>query len=71
MNDKLRNPNWKRPDNWKYEEDWGSPAWNERMEVVMKRINERREKEGFSLCPNCKTQHTSKTLMCRECGLRI
>jgi hypothetical protein len=61
------NPNWKRPANWKYKEDWGSPNWEKRMEETFKNINEKRRKYGFKICPKCGTEHTNLTLTCREC----
>ena len=68
--DPKRNPGWKRPADWPYEEDWDSPAWRERMRKRMAEIAEQREREGFIDCPRCKTQHTGKTLVCRVCGFR-
>jgi hypothetical protein len=61
------NPNWKRPANWSWPEDWGSPNWNKRMKKVNKDIAEKRRKYGFKKCPKCGTEHTALTLSCREC----
>lgn len=69
MDDKI-NPGWHRPDDWKYEEDWNSPAWRLRMQKVNSEIRELREKYGFIKCPQCETEHTSKTICCRECGYK-
>ena len=63
-----RNPGWERWDWWNYEEDWGSPAWEDRMAQVNARILARREKVGFISCPKCRAEHTSKTVTCRKCG---
>ncbi len=61
------NPNWVRPSDWNFEEDWNSPAWRRRMESMEKKAREKRDKHGFLVCPNCNTGHTNKTLCCREC----
>jgi hypothetical protein len=68
MSDPKRNPGWKRPADWKYEEDWNSPAWNERMKKVREELAAKREAYGFDVCPACETEHTTKTLVCRNCG---
>lgn len=65
-----RNPGWKRPEDWKYEEDWNSPAWRERLAEVEKGIGRRLEKFGFEKCPKCETQHTAKTVFCRNCSYK-
>ena len=46
------------------------PAVQERLADLNRRMEERREREGFSLCPACGCQHTEKTLTCRECGAK-
>jgi hypothetical protein len=68
MEDRLRNPNWVRPHDWPWAEDWNSPAWREKEVQRAQRLMERREKYGFGVCPACNTGHTAKTLRCRECG---
>lgn len=67
MLDKV-NPRWARPENWQYEEDWNSPAWKRRMAAVHEKVAADREAHGFSDCPKCACRHTSRTLVCRECG---
>lgn len=66
--DPKRNPGWKRPPGWKFEEDWGSPAWEERERKVYAQLQELRDKYGFIVCPNCKVEHTTTTIVCRVCG---
>lgn len=70
MSDPLRNPdpNYVRAPDWKYEEDWDSPAWRNRMSLINSRIGYCRNAFGFADCPACKTWHTGKTLMCRGCS---
>jgi len=63
----LINPDWHRPNDWPYKEDWGSPAWKRRMIEVHKNISQRQRNNGFICCPVCNTLHTTHTLMCREC----
>ena len=65
------NPNWKRPSDWKYKADWDSPNWKKWRTEDNKRIGKLLEKYGFSLCPNCNTQHTALTFMCRNCSYKI
>lgn len=65
------NPGWKRPSDWKYEEDWNSPAWRARMAEVNRELREKRNKYGFVKCPSCKTIHTAYTLMCRNCDYKV
>lgn len=69
-NKELVNPDWKRPDDWPYEEDWDSPAWEARMKKLEEKIKIRRENYGFITCPKCGTDHTGKTLTCRNCEFR-
>lgn len=64
----LINPGWVRPADWKYAEDWDSPAWRRRMAESERIGAERRRKYGFITCPACKMGHTNFTLSCRECG---
>jgi predicted RNA-binding Zn-ribbon protein involved in translation (DUF1610 family) len=66
--DPKRNPGWVRPADWMYEEDWGSPAWKERMAKNNAEAQGNREKYGFDICPKCGTEHTARTITCRECG---
>ena len=61
------NPNWKRPADWSFEMDWGSPAWEAKMELIEERRKRRTEIRGFIYCPKCDTGHTAKTLSCRGC----
>jgi len=68
MNDRLRNPGWKRPADWPYEEDWDSPAWKERLRASHEKAMKLREKYGFICCPACNVGHTNKTICCRNCG---
>jgi len=56
------NPNWTRPDNWK---------WEDRMNVMWASIAARNEKHGFIVCPQCDTEHTRKTVSCRECEHKV
>jgi rubrerythrin len=63
------NPGWRRPPDWKYEEDWGSPVWKERMRVDREKVDEKRARIGFHYCPKCNEQHgPGMTLTCRLCG---
>jgi hypothetical protein len=66
----LVNPSWERPPDWPYEADWDSPAWKRARDESEQRIVEARREYGFSVCPACHTAHTSKTVVCRECGHR-
>lgn len=70
MDDPNRNPGWKRPPDWPYEEDWDSPAWRERMRKSVAKIAALRERFGFTQCPRCGVEHTTKTLVCRGCNHR-
>lgn len=73
MNEKLSkiNPEWKRPNDWPYEEDWNSPAWKAIMKEAENRSRAKREKFGFVWCPECKAGHTNKTICCRECNYKV
>jgi hypothetical protein len=67
--DPKRNPGWKRPPGWVYEEDWGSPAWIERMRIANEERQRRLLRYGFHDCPACGVQHgPGMTLTCRVCG---
>ena len=65
------NPDWVRPSDWKYEEDWNSPAWKAKIAESDRKTREKRKKYGFMCCPKCKTRHTNKTLSCRECEYKV
>tara|TARA_Y100000034_G_C6860043_1_gene391304 strand:- start:759 stop:989 length:231 start_codon:yes stop_codon:yes gene_type:complete len=65
------NPNWTRPADWKWEEDWGSPAWEARMDLLLASIAAKNEKYGFIVCPECETVHIRKTVSCRECEFHV
>jgi ribosomal protein L40E len=69
--DPNRNHGWVRPPGWKFEEDWGSPAWNERMRRSDEALAKEREKYGFVACPKCSAVHTTQTTFCRECRYRV
>ena len=71
MSDRNRNPGWIRPDDWPYDEDYGSEAWKERMAASEAKSWERRKKWGFIVCPECKTGHTNVTLTCRGCSYKV
>ena len=64
------NPNWERPDDWPFPEDWNSASWKKRMAEIERKVAAKRERYGFVECPKCGCAHTTKTLMCRECGWR-
>jgi hypothetical protein len=68
--DPKRNPDpdYVRPEDWPYEEDWGSPKWEERMKKSRAKTAARRQKYGFGKCPECGAVHTNLTVTCRECG---
>jgi ribosomal protein L32 len=66
--DPKRNPGWNRPPDWKYEEDWNSPAWKERMRQVRERLAADTAAHGFEVCPKCGQAHNGKTLRCRACN---
>ena len=66
----LVNPGWERPEDWRYEADWDSPAWKRAMEDSGKKIMELRRDYGFTRCPECRVSHTTTTLVCRECGYK-
>lgn len=70
MDPDKQNPGWKRPADWPFEEDWDSPAWQQRMRQVRDQTAKKREEYGFSQCPKCGTQHTGRTLSCRNCSYR-
>lgn len=61
------NPGWERPSDWKFKSDWDSPNWRRQMDENFARIARKRAKFGFSVCPECGTRHTTKTITCREC----
>jgi len=64
----LVNPSWERTPGWPYEADWDSPAWKRARAEGDERMAKARRDYGFSVCPACRTAHTSETVVCRECG---
>lgn len=73
MTDPKRNPDpdYKRPADWPYEEDWGSPAWKAKMAAIDTQRRQKLADYGFSVCPSCNTAHTNLTLTCRNCDYRM
>jgi hypothetical protein len=69
--DPNRNPGWVRPPGWKFREDYGSPAWKDRVRQSDEALAKEREKYGFVVCPKCHVEHTTKTVFCRECRYRV
>lgn len=70
INDPDKNPGWKRPSDWQYEEDWGSLVWNMRMNKNVQKRRAYVEAHGFIVCPECKTEHTALTITCRNCNYK-
>jgi hypothetical protein len=67
----LVNPNWKRPDDWPFEEDHGSPKWDRRIKRTYRKADIGRQKWGFQTCPECGVMHTALTITCRGCGYQV
>ena len=61
-------PDWKRPDDWPFEEAWGSVNFDKKCKEAGKKRSELRRKYGFIVCPKCNTGHTNYTVTCRGCG---
>lgn len=68
LTEDKRNPDWKRPADWPYEEDFDSKVWKEKMKALDEKMRIRRREFGFTHCPACGSDHTNFTLMCRNCG---
>lgn len=66
--DPKKNPNWRRPSDWPYEEDWGSEVWKTRMARHDAALGATVREHGFLICPKCGIEHTAPTLTCRICG---
>jgi DNA-binding PadR family transcriptional regulator len=68
--DPKKNPNWKRPYDWPYDEDYGSPAWLERgaKNAAARRALVDEHEHGFEVCPKCGAPQTGKTWRCGTCG---
>ena len=54
-----------------YEESWNSPIWRARVDKILEESAKKREKFGFTVCPQCATIHALKTVMCRGCNYRV
>lgn len=67
----LVNLDWKRPDDWPFEEDHDSPRWRRRLARGQRKCQIGREKWGFHTCPECDVMHTGMTLVCRGCGYTV
>lgn len=64
----ITGEDWPRPANWKYPEDWGSPAWKRRMKETYQKSGDLLLQYGFEVCPKCGTQHSGLTMCCRRCN---
>ncbi len=65
------NPNWIRPELWPFKEDWDSPNWRKKIKLIDRMVHMRTEQYGFLICPLCKFEHDTRTLVCRFCSYRL
>jgi hypothetical protein len=61
------NPDWLRPDDWPFDEDWGSEAWKDRVRMLERRSTMARARFGFASCPVCSARQPRRTLTCSSC----
>lgn len=71
LTEDKRNPDWKRPADWPYDEDFGSKVWNGKMKALDAKLRERNKRIGFTHCPKCGSDHTNFTVVCRNCSYKV